>query len=90
MALNRFARSLGLPILSAAVVGGAALGLAGMAHADYEFTATPGGGYSTGSDPTDSVDSAVSNSGNFSSPTVYAEPATTWVPWASTLNGYSN
>ena len=94
MASIRFARFFAASVLSAGIIGGAALGLAGLAHADYEGAANPTGGYSTNldsssSDSTDSVDS-VSDSAHFFSPSDYAEPATTYVPWASTLTGYSN
>ncbi len=95
MASTRFARRLAAPILSAGIFGGAALGMAGMAHADYEGSATPTGGYSTSvsSSKSGSADSfdTLSNSANFFGPATYAAPATTWMPWASTLmNGYSN
>jgi hypothetical protein len=47
--MTRFARCIALPALSATILGGAALGLAGMANAGtYSYTPTPRPGISSG------------------------------------------
>jgi hypothetical protein len=60
---HTLARYIALPIVSAGVIGGAALGLAGMANAASTAT-TPG--------PAPSI---TTTDGNFHAPTTYATPA---------------
>lgn len=73
MTTTRFSRFFALPVLSAGVIGAAALGLAGSAHAE------------TGVVDNSTVISA-DNSGSYSfdaTPTTYAHGATNYIPWAS-------
>lgn len=52
MISTRFARVVALPVLSAGIIGGAALGLAGMANADTGTDIPAGGSYSFNASPT--------------------------------------
>lgn len=73
MTTTRFSRFFALPVLSAGIIGAAALGLAGSAHAE------------TGVVDNSTVISA-DNSGSYSfeaTPTTYAHGATNYIPWAS-------
>lgn len=63
MTINNIARIIALPIVSAGIIGGAALGLAGAANAASAAT-TPG--------PAPSISTT---GGNFHAPTTYATPA---------------
>lgn len=75
MTTTRFARFLALPVLSAGILGAAALGLAGSAHA------------ATGIVDNSTVIST-DNSGSYSStatPTTYARQAPNYIPWASAV-----
>ena len=73
MTTTRFAHFLALPVLSAGILGAAALGLAGTAHAE------------TGIVDNSTVISA-DNSGSYSftaTPTTYAHHAPNYIPWAA-------
>ncbi|MCB1265105.1 MAG: hypothetical protein KDB56_11045 [Mycobacterium sp.] len=75
MTTTRFANFLALPVLSAGVIGAAALGLAGPAHA------------ATGIVDNSTVISA-DNSGSYSfkaAPTTYAHQAPNFIPWAAAV-----
>ncbi|MCV7217237.1 hypothetical protein H7J51_18350 [Mycobacterium crocinum] len=74
MTTNRFKALIAAPAIAAAVLGGAALTLAGPASAT-----------TTLNDYSPYTDS--STTGNFYAPTTYATPATTYVPWGAWING---
>ncbi|APE16300.1 hypothetical protein [Mycolicibacterium pallens] len=74
MTTNRFKALIAAPAIAAAVLGGAALTLAGPASAT-----------TTLNDYSPYADS--STTGNFYAPTTYATPATTYVPWGAWING---
>ena len=74
MTTNRLAALLAAPAIAAAVVGGAAVTLAGPASASTSLNS-----YSPYADD--------STTGNFYAPTTYATPATTYVPWGAWVNG---
>jgi hypothetical protein len=74
MTTNRFKALIAAPAVAAAVIGGAALTLAGPASASTSLNS-----YSPYAD-----DSA---SGNFYAPTTYADPAPTYVPWGAWVTG---
>jgi hypothetical protein len=71
MMKNRIAALIAAPAIAGAILGGAALGFAGTASAQNSY----------------SYDDQGTNSGNFYSPTTYADPATTYVPWGAWING---
>ena len=71
MSTNRVKALIAAPALAAAVIGGAAIGLAGPANASTSLN------YYDDS----------STTGNFYAPTTYASPATTYVPWGAWING---
>jgi len=102
MMTTRFASLLALPVLSAGIIGGAALGLAGTAHADIgavnAVRITDNGSTVTVSrddDPTASVsdddDYDSTDGGSFNAaPNVLASPAPNFIPWAQWINEGNN
>jgi hypothetical protein len=74
MTTNRLKALIAAPAIAAAVLGGAALTLAGPASASTSLN-----DYSPYADS--------STTGNFYAPTTYATPATTYVPWGAWING---
>ena len=70
--MKAIAHRIALPVLSAAIMGGAALGLAGVASA------------------ASGLDGSSVTYSYMASPTVYAQPATNWVPWASEVEQGNN
>lgn len=96
MITTRFASALALPVLSAGILGGAILGLAGTANADTgaapTVTISDNGSTVTVCNhnhpnftPTDDGDST-DGSSLMAAPTVFASPAPNYVPWASGIN----
>lgn len=71
MTTTRFAHFLALPVLSAGILGAAALGLTGAAHAE------------TGIVDNSTVISADSSYSFTATPTTYAHHAPNYIPWAA-------
>lgn len=75
MTTTRFAHFLALPVLSAGILGAAALGLAGSAHAETGIV-------------DNSTVISTDNSGSYSfeaAPTTYAHQAPNLIPWAAAV-----
>ena len=75
MTTTRFAHLLALPVLSAGILGAAALGLAGPAHAETGIV-------------DNSTVISTDNSGSYSykaTPRTFASPAPNYIPWAEAV-----
>ncbi|MCW1959081.1 MAG: hypothetical protein KIH64_011170 [Mycobacterium sp.] len=75
MTTTRFAHFFALPVLSAGLIGAAALGLAGTAHAETGIV-------------DNSTVISTDNSGSYSfeaTPTTFASPAPNYIPWAAAV-----
>ena len=75
MTTTRFAHLLALPVLSAGVLGAAALGLSGAAHADAGIVGT-------------STVIITDHSASYSfkaTPTIHAHPAPNYIPWTAAV-----